>query len=573
MKRSVRALTSAASAIAALGTAFATAPASAAPATVSAPAAPAQEEVRVVSWNICGEAGGARGEAGYCPYRNEPGVKIDEVKKAVDERRANVVMLQEVCGGAPGSHMALLQEKLGGAWSVRHAKGARPDGRTDCRGGLSGDLGVLLAVKGTVTASWSEDTLPASPDDRQTLPALCVAVQGWSTTPCTTHVIPGQEARAAQQIKNVKAFVTAHSSGDFVLGGDFNRNADAAEMAPLTGSYDKCVDGYTYHGWDGTGAGSHTWHKLDHLFTGRSVGASRFASCAIDATRMDTTPNTPGTSPNGFSDHAPVTGVLRGAPRAGDMNGDGRSDLVAVDDQGKLRLYAGLGTGSVTGSPVQIGSGGWTGASVSHRGDWTGDGTEDLVARVGTELRVYPGRGDGTLASPVRIGTGFPTDSRIVSVGDATGDGYPDVVATRGDTLWFYPGDRAAAPGVGAGVRIGLNGWSPMDLSAAGDADRDGNVDLFARDGKDQKLWLYRGRGDGTFGERTEYGHGYGTGSRPLLTGAGDADGNGVADLWTTTGEGTLMFYAGGTNAAGHPVDGARSTVGPGGWNAIRAIG
>ncbi|MFZ3472064.1 FG-GAP-like repeat-containing protein [Streptomyces sp. 4.24] len=587
MKRSVRMLVSGAAGVAALGTtlgaALAAAPsAGAVPAAatavtaVTAAAAPvAQNEIRVVSWNICGEAGGNRGDAGYCAYRDQPAVKMDEVKKVVDERRANVVMLQEVCGGAAGSHMALLQERLGPEWSVRHAKGARPDGRTDCRAGLTGELGILLAVKGTVTGSWSENTLPASADDKQTLAALCVAVEGWSTTPCTTHVIPDQASRAAAQIRNVKAFVDAHAPGSAVLGGDFNRNAGAAEMAPLTGAYDNCIDGFTYHGWDTVGTGGHSWKKLDHLFTTKAVGASRFASCAIDSARMDTTPNEPDSGPpSGVSDHAPVTGVLRGAPKAGDMDGDGRSDLVAVDDEGKLRLYAGRGDGAVTGSPAVIGSGGWAGASVSHRGDWTGNGTEDVVARVGTELRVYPNRGDGTLASPVRIGTGFPADSKVVSVGDATGDGHPDVIATLGDTLWLYAGDPAAGPGVRSGVQIGTRGWSPMSLSAAGDADHDGRVDLFARDANDEKLWLYRGRGDGTFGERTEYGHGYGTGNRPLLAGAGDADGNGVADLWATTNEGTgaLMFYAGETNGAGDPVDGTRTTVGQSGWNTVRAI-
>ncbi|MEV6953406.1 FG-GAP-like repeat-containing protein [Streptomyces sp. NPDC051183] len=568
-RRSRGLLLTVAAVLPALGTVLSAAPAQAGAATVR-PAAP---EIRVVSWNICGEAGGDRGDAGYCPYRDEPAQKMDQVKQLVDEQRANVVMLQEVCGEAPDSHMALLQARLGAGWSIRHAAGARPDGRTDCRAGLTGQLGVLLAVKGEITSAVSENTLPAG-DDRQTLPALCASVAGWTTTVCTTHIVAGQDQRAAEQIKHVKAFLDRNGPNGVVVGGDFNRNAGAPAMEPLTGGYDRCIEGTTYHGWD-TAAKAHAWHRLDHLFTTRAAGAGRFASCSIDASRMDVTENEPaGGAPSGYSDHAPVTGVLRGAPVPGDMTGDGKPDLLAVDDAGRLRLYRGDGTGAVTGSPAVIGSGGWTGSAVTHRGDWTGDGHEDVVARIGGELRVYPGRGDGTLASPVRIAAGLPATAQVVGVGDATGDGHPDLVATIGEELWLYAGDPAARPAVKPAVRIGNGGWAVMTLTAPGDADHDGRPDLLARDTRDGRLWLYRGRSDGGFDARTQYGHGYGTANRPLIAGGADADGNGTADMWTTTGEGTgtLMFYAGEANGAGDPVDGTRTTVGQSGWNTVRSI-
>lgn len=121
-------------------------------------------------------------------------------------------------------------------------------------------------------------------------------------------------------------------------------------------------------------------------------------------------------------------------------------------------------------------------------------------------------------------------------------------------------------------VEIGASGWDAMTLTAPGDAD--GRPDLLARDTGDGRLRLYRGQSDGTFDARTEYGHGYDTTSRPLLAGAADADGDGVADMWTTTnsGDGTLLFYAGETDSAGNPVDGTRTTVGFGGWNSIVLI-
>lgn len=537
-----------------------------------------KSEIRVVSWNICGEAGGSRGMAGYCPYRDQPARKMDQVKQIVDQRNADVVMLQEVCGSAPGSHMALLQERLGSQWSIRHAPGARPDGRTDCRGGLTGELGILLAVKGTITSAGWENALPADPTgaSKQTLPVLCATVEGWTTGVCTTHIIPGDAARATVQNKNVKAFMSRKVPGNAVIGGDFNSNAGAAEMEPFTSAFDRCIDANTYHGWNST-TKTHSYHRLDHFFTTKSAGdgASRFASCAVDTSRMDTTENEPTSGvPNGYSDHAPIVGVLRGVPRAGDMDGDGKPDMVAIDDEGKLRLYRGYGNGSVTGSPAVIGNGGWSGAAISHRGDWTGNGTEDLVARVGSELRVYPNKGDGTLASPVRIGTGFPVDGQVVSMGDITGDGYPDVIATIGDALWLYAGDPGANPGVKDGVRVGSSGYARMTLTTPGDADGDGRADLLVRDTRDGMLWLYRGQAGGTVGARTEYGHGYSTTNRPLIAGGADANGDGTADMWTSTGDGTgtLMFYAGETNSAGNPVDGTRTVVGQSNWKTIRAI-
>ncbi|MEU4206143.1 hypothetical protein AB0F64_40405 [Streptomyces sp. NPDC026294] len=60
-----------------------------------------------------------------------------------------------------------------------------------------------------------------------------------------------------------------------------------------------------------------------------------------------------------------------------------------------------------------------------------------------------------------------------------------------------------------------------------------------------------------------------------MITGAADANGDGVADLWATTadGSGTLLYYKGGTGTAGDPTDGDARIVGPTGWKRIQAIG
>ncbi|MFG2306247.1 FG-GAP repeat domain-containing protein [Actinacidiphila glaucinigra] len=85
------------------------------------------------------------------------------------------------------------------------------------------------------------------------------------------------------------------------------------------------------------------------------------------------------------------------------MNGDGYADIVATDKDGKLRLYAGDGTGGHSAAQF-IGTSGWGDALIAHRGDLTGftnagaapDGYEDYVVRLAdNKLYIYGGDGRG----------------------------------------------------------------------------------------------------------------------------------------------------------------------------------
>lgn len=131
----------------------------------------------------------------------------------------------------------------------------------------------------------------------------------------------------------------------------------------------------------------------------------------------------------------------------GDLNGDGRSDILARKADGTLWLYAGSGTVDATSSgyasALKIGDYGWQAFDqLFGSGDFSGDGKNDVIARKPDgSVWLYPGAGDGTLASPRRIGTGWEIYNTVLGAGMLTADTFADLVARKPDgSLWAYSG-------------------------------------------------------------------------------------------------------------------------------------
>ncbi|MDV5147165.1 FlgD immunoglobulin-like domain containing protein [Streptomyces sp. SBC-4] len=92
---------------------------------------------------------------------------------------------------------------------------------------------------------------------------------------------------------------------------------------------------------------------------------------------------------------------------AGDLNRDGRSDLVGVDAAGVLWRYYGTPTGGVT-ARVRLGSGWGVYSTLTGVGDISGDGCPDLVARETTgNLFAYDGTCAGAYGSRRLVGGGW----------------------------------------------------------------------------------------------------------------------------------------------------------------------
>lgn len=150
----------------------------------------------------------------------------------------------------------------------------------------------------------------------------------------------------------------------------------------------------------------------------------------------------------------------------GDMTGDSRPDLVAVDADGSTYLYPGKGNGEFYGK-VKVVDKAWKGVKIFGRGDLTGDGKADLLVRNSSGV-LYLYRGTQVEHTPfaarIQARTGWNFTSYVTS-GDVTGDGIADVMARdSGGTLWLYPGtDKASSDVFGARKSLGT-GFNQYNL-------------------------------------------------------------------------------------------------------------
>ncbi|NUS13813.1 MAG: trypsin-like serine protease, partial [Streptomyces sp.] len=213
-----------------------------------------------------------------------------------------------------------------------------------------------------------------------------------------------------------------------------------------------------------------------------------------------------GTSFAARADRGPYAGA--DLVRQADLNADGDQDLLVRTTGGHLYFLT-------YGNPEVLVGGGWNSmASIAVPGDLNGDGWPDLVGTdTGGTSWFYPGNGLGTFGARSSIGTGWQIYAGAVyGRGDLTGDGRPDAVARdSAGTLWLYKGTGKAPAVWAARTRIGA-GWEVYNAFAAvGDVSGDGHADLLARDTAGT-MWLYQGTGSAAapYAARVRIGPGWG---------------------------------------------------------------
>ncbi|MGZ4456819.1 MAG: FG-GAP-like repeat-containing protein [Nocardioides sp.] len=230
-----------------------------------------------------------------------------------------------------------------------------------------------------------------------------------------------------------------------------------------------------------------------------------------------------------------ITGV-------GDLSGDGRNDIVGREaSTHRLYLYPGKGNGRF--GTARLLSGSWGAFDLtSGVGDLTGDGRPDLVARAGNVLSLYPGTSTGRLAAPVRLPGSWGGYNVVAGMGDLTNDGKADLVARAASTgaTYLYPGDGAGHLGARYGAFTSMSGVKFLGSAGSLAGSRAG--DLMGVDSSG-RLRVFTNNGEQNVVRTVPVGRGFTKAN--LVLNVGDWNGDGHGDVVTRAADGTMYFYAG----------------------------
>jgi VCBS repeat protein/putative Ig domain-containing protein/FG-GAP repeat protein len=257
-------------------------------------------------------------------------------------------------------------------------------------------------------------------------------------------------------------------------------------------------------------------------------------------------------------------GIMPISAAVGDLNGDGWLDL-AVANSGSNSVSILVGGGGGFGDKTDYATG--AGPRSVAVADLNGDGRLDLaVTNVASTVSVLLGNGDGTFGTKMEYGTEIGPGP--LAVGDLSGDGRLDLVVANpnSSTVSVLMGDGSG--GFGAKTDYGT-GSHPVSV-AIGDLNGDGRLDLAVANVSSGTVSVFMGQGNGSLGGRMDYP----TGCEATSVAMGDLNGDGRLDvavkngcsvtvsIFLGNGDGSFHaktdYAAGGSSVALRDLDGDR---------------
>lgn len=208
---------------------------------------------------------------------------------------------------------------------------------------------------------------------------------------------------------------------------------------------------------------------------------------------------------------------------AADFTGDGKPDTVVADysSSGRPRLMVNRGDGTFTSPGTQISAGFLTGTVAA--GDLNADGRQDVVTTNASTVDVKLGNGDGTFVQGEQHSV-FQGGQEDAVLHDFNRDGKLDVAVLQRGGVQMLLGNGNGTFAVGPRSSFGAFGQSGI---AVANLDGDGVPDLVASEGVSQEVFALRGNGSGGFTVAW-------SASTPLVPGSlvpGDFDGDGDDDV------------------------------------------
>ncbi len=241
-----------------------------------------------------------------------------------------------------------------------------------------------------------------------------------------------------------------------------------------------------------------------------------------------------------FVSGAAVLALSPYASAAGDFDEDGKVDLLVAEahQSANVRLFPGKGDGSFR-SLVDIDVGAY-GAGLAVA-DFNRDGHADFaLAFAAASMRsaaLFRGKGDGTFAAGAVAGP-LPAAPTALAMGDLNLDGVPDVVTVGEGTVAVFLAKRDGT------LDTPVTRSVPAKLRAAaiGDFNKDGKADAATVDTKEGRALVFLGQGNGEL-QKPSY---FDVGKIPRAIAATDLDRDGNQDLIVANaGSDTLSILSG----------------------------
>ncbi|WP_246281702.1 DUF2961 domain-containing protein [Fodinicola acaciae] len=239
------------------------------------------------------------------------------------------------------------------------------------------------------------------------------------------------------------------------------------------------------------------------------------------------------------------TSIPAGISLTGDVDGDGKADVITFTRGDAADVYVSLSTGTGFAAPKKWHDHFCVGTEIPAVGDVDGDGKDDVITFTrGTAADVYVSLSDGTkfVQDGWKWHDHFAVDNEFPAVGDVNGDGKADIVTfTRNASGQVYTA-------LSDGTSFVQDGWLwssgtvlAGEVATVADANGDGRDDVvtFTR-GTTADVFVSASNGT-SFAGRAKWHDWFGANDEQV--GTGDFNGDGVSDVVTFTRGDTADVY------------------------------